>query len=133
MVRINVRPRESLDDVELDPEFLMVYGGKRHIWFDGEHLVETDDRRVEVGKYYFDPNGEQLLMRVVEIAEGEREVPVSDVADESGEVTVEILYEAGNDDELPDEGRTEVLPEYLFETEEAVSMGDLSMIPLTPL
>lgn len=129
MPQIQVRPTNCLDETDPTPAFLQVFDTPRHIWFNGDHFVQTDDRRAEKNKYYWDPNGEQFFLRVVDVTEKEDNEPDFGVEDAYDEIEIEILYESANDEPIPEDPRQKTANRYMVETEQAITMGADAMIP----
>lgn len=134
MVHIEMRPTpEKKQEAEYEPDWLRIRGQPDHIWFNNTHLIEVSDRNVEVGKYYLGVNGEMLFQRVLTIddvaVDGSIPSHIDDVEKPLQKITVEIIYEAGNNDPIPENPAKEVVPRYVLETEEAVNMGDISTTP----
>lgn len=137
MVRVEMRPSpEKKQQTEYEPDWLRIKGQPDHIWFNDTHLIEVSDRSVEVGKYYLGMNGEMVFQRVLTVDDVtvDRSVPshIDDVENPLQKITVEIAYEAGNNDPIPENPPKEVVPKYVLETEEAINMGDMSAIPFKP-
>lgn len=49
------------------PELVLIVSQPLQIWFDGEQLVESPDRRVREGKYYLQTVGEVELMKIADV------------------------------------------------------------------
>ena len=132
----------------------MVHSGPRQIWIGTDNYIETDERQVKPGKIYLFPEPNQLF-RVVDVLEGEKSVPESQVEDTRDTVVIEYLYdlngkpsiveyeheydidgrtyppgtEYGDGCDFTVENQTEGVPRRSIETTEALSMGDAAMIP----
>lgn len=111
-----------------NPAFILVNADPKHIWINDEHLIETDDRRLKPGKHLLTVTGGSVLYEVVEERDSEKfsvsHVPdhIDDVNDPSDEIVLKRKYS------LEDEARTsgtQSFPRYQFETEDALSMGDV--------
>jgi hypothetical protein len=87
------------------PELVLIVSDPLHIWFDGEHLIETADRRATVGKYYLHTIGEVALSRVEgidnqTIDEADHEVPQraqEQLENPADELQTKICYELTSD------------------------------------
>lgn len=135
MPQILACPRDSLTERDQTPDFLMVYSNPRHIWLDNQHFVETQDRRAEPGKYYYDPNGQGTFLRILKVGE-EDDVELSTnygVENPTERLAIEYLY--STDDEIGgfrpmDEGEpSDYCHRYQIEADMAISMGDMVPVP----
>ncbi|WP_152420536.1 hypothetical protein [Halococcus thailandensis] len=143
---LTVRPPDALEDGDGEPEFIRVSGDPSHVWLDGLHLVETTDRRVEVGKYYYLPNGEGMFVEILDIE------PAADTEDEHDphspqderieqidgamdEVSIRVhYYVSATDDQYRVEGeQTDVAHRYGLEADFAINMGDIAAVPYVPV
>lgn len=154
MPQISIYPPGELSEENPAPEFLMVHTRPRQIWIETDHYIETDTRRASPGKVYLFPEPNHLF-RVVDILEAEESVTEYQVEDARDTVVIEYLYdlngkssvidfneeddsdagtyppgtEYGGDCESTVENQTETMLRYQIETPEALSMGDVAMIP----
>lgn len=153
MVTIDAYPPTELTEDRPDVDFLLVRADPKHIWMDGEHHVETDDRRAVPGKLYLFRQPQQLL-RVVDIIEADDSSAEHGVEDAQDTVVIEYVYELagtpseptfrdtdagewshydpgheyGPDGEYTVQNATEGLKRYQLETTQALSMGDRPMV-----
>jgi hypothetical protein len=111
-----------------------------HIWFDGEHLIETGNRRAVTGMYYLMPVGGQMLYRVEEVqerTEAEVEFTASDGAADIMDGPVDNLvvstcYAVGPEKYYSDE-RLQGFPREMFERDGSLAgYMDPPPIPFEP-
>lgn len=144
--RLTVRPPDALEDGDGEPEFIRVSGDPSHVWLDGLHLVETTDRRVEVGKYYHLPNGEGMFVEVLGIdpaadTEDEhdphspRDERIEQIDGAMDEVSTRVhYYVSATDDQYRVEGeQTDVAHRYGLEADFSINMGDIPAVPYVPV
>lgn len=141
--QLTVRPPDTIEDGDGEPEFIRVSGDPSHVWLDGLHLIETTDRNVEVGKYYYLPNGEGMFVEVLDIE------PATDNEDEDNphsrqderieqidgamdEVSIQAhYYVSATDNQYRVEGEqtTDLAHRYSLEADFAINMGDIPAVP----
>lgn len=154
MPRLSVYPPGELSKEEPAPRFLMLHTQPRQLWLKDEHYIETDNRRATPGKVYhfLEPN---QLLRVVDILEADESITEYQVEDAHDTVVIEYLYdlnsqpsvvefeyeheiggqtyppgtEYGGKCDLAVKNQTEGMLRYQIETPEALSMGDIGMVP----
>lgn len=137
MPKIHIRPLPEHKDVSYDPDFLWVKSDRNNLWLDGEHYIEAFDRTVEENKFYLYRGGEMEFYRVVEITDEQMDVDppeyAEEVKDPLREVIVELVYQAGNDDPVPEDPvQTEVVKFALEAVPKAPESEDIgAILPFT--
>jgi len=142
---LTVRPPDALEGGDGEPGFVRVSSDPSHVWLGGIHLIETSDRSVEVGKYYYLPNGEGMFVEVLDIestADDEDEQNTHSFRDERieridgamDEILIQVhYYVSATDDQYRVEGeRTDLAHRYGLEADFSINMGDIAAVPYVP-
>mgnify|MGYP007091085703 FL=1 len=135
---VHIEPTDKASQYGLEesnPAFILINADPQHIWIGDEHLVETSERRLKPGKHLLTVTGGSILYEVIEERDSEKfsasGVPdyIDDVDNPSDEIVLEGKYSL--EDEAFSSG-TQSFPRYQFETEAALSMGDVPPIIFEP-
>ena len=144
--RLTVRPPDALENGDGEPGFIRIRGDPSHVWLNGRHLVETTDRRVEVGKYYYLPNGEGMFVEVLDIKPASeagdkdhlhspRDERIEEIDGAMDEVSIRVhYYVSATDEQYRVEGKqTDIAHRYGLEADFAINMGDIAAVPYVPV
>jgi hypothetical protein len=121
MPKIHIRPLPEHKDVSYDPDFLWVKSDRNNLWLDDEHYLGALDRTVEEDKFYLKRGGEMPFFQVIEITDERRDMEVPEYAegitDPLKKVIVDVVYEAGNDDPVPEDPKRIEVVKFALEAE----------------
>lgn len=117
------------------PDFILIGTEQKYVWFGNTHLVETDNRRLEPGKYLLMLPGGKGLYKITEIPDSDKFTdanvpsPINDVTNPSDEIVLQGKYSIEYETRI---SGTQSFPRYQFETEDALSMGDVPPVIFEP-